>query len=148
MRTIVALALLFSAQAFACPTLTGTYTCTYQDGTSEVVTLSQDNKAGVEVYNYNGSIITADNASYSIPDDQTLKEGQFKAWCDDAITLKSNILGKYFQDGSFVGDLDMNIFLSLENGSLKSVTSGTLTNTGGVYPLDDTVTCAPTVPAN
>lgn len=142
MRKIAALLLLVSANvAFACPELTGSYTCTYQDGTSEVVSISQENKDGVTVYNYNGSSIPADNTAYPIPDDQTLKQATFRAWCDGA-SLKGNIVGKYYNNGALFGDLDMTLDLSLDGTNLKSVTTGTLTNSGGTYPLDGQVTCA------
>lgn len=142
MRIFAAIALLFSAQAFACPDLTGAYTCTYQDGSTEVVSISQADKAGVMVYNYNGSEIPADNVVYPMPDDETVRQGTFRAWCDGA-SLKGNILGKYFNNGSYFGDLDMTLDLSLEGVSLKSVTTGTLKDTGGnVYPLDGQIVCA------
>ncbi len=141
MRTIAALLLLVSVNAYACPELTGSYTCTYQDGSSEVLSISQENKDGVTVYNYNGSMIPADNKVYPVPDDETLKQATFRAWCETA-TLKGNIVGKYYNNGALFGDLDMTLSLSLDGTSLKSVTTGALTNSGGTYPLDGSVTCA------
>lgn len=140
MRTLAALLLLVSANAFACPELTGSYTCTYQDGSSENVTISQEDKSGVTVYNYNGSSIPADNQVYPIPDDQTLKNATFRAWCENA-SLKGNIVGKYYNNGSEFGDLDMVMDLSLDGTNLKNVTTGTLKNSGGTYPLDGSVVC-------
>lgn len=140
MRKLAALALLFSAQAFACPDLTGAYTCKYQDGSSEVVTISQESKAGVTVYNYNGSSIPADNVVYPMPDDQNLRSATFRAWCENA-SLKGNILGKYYNEGNYFGDLDMTLDLSLDGTNLKSVTTGTIKNSGGTYPLDGQVVC-------
>lgn len=140
MRTLVLFALLASAQAFACPDLTGAYTCTYQDGSSEVVTISQENKAGVTIYNYNGSSLPADNQVYPIPDDETLREATFRAWCDGS-SLKGNILGKYYNEGNYFGDLNMTLDLSLDGTNLKSVTSGTIKNSGGTYPLDGSIVC-------
>lgn len=141
MRILAAIALLFSAQAFACPNLTGAYTCTYQDGTSDVVTMTQEEKGGVTIYNYNGSLIPADNALYPVPDDDNVKQATFRAWCDNA-SLKGNIVGKYYNNGALFGDLNMTLDLSLNNTSLKSVTTGTLTATNGtVYPLDGDLTC-------
>ncbi len=141
MRTLTAIALLFSVQAYACPELTGAYTCTYQDGSSEVVTISQEDKAGVTVYNYNGSSIPADNAVYPIPDDESVKSATFRAWCENA-SLKGNIVGKYWNNGALFGDLDMTLDLSLDGTNLKSVTTGTLKATDGTsYPLDGDISC-------
>ncbi len=141
MRILASLALLFSVQAFACPNLTGSFTCTYQDGSSETVTISQADKAGVTVYNYNGSDIPADNMTYQIPDDESLKQATFRAWCENE-SLKGNIVGKYYNNGSYFGDLNMVLDLALEGNNLKSTTSGSLVDTSGKsYPLDGTTTC-------
>lgn len=143
MQKMALIALLFSAQAFACPDLSGSYTCTYQDGSSEMVTISQDSKNGVTVYDYNGSQIPADNQTYRIPDDQTLKQGTFRAWCDsnDPTLLKSQLTGKYYSEGSYFGDLIMDMTFSIQGRDLKQVTQGVLKNSGGDYPLNSELVC-------
>ncbi len=142
MRTLAALALLFSAQAFACPTLTGNYTCTYKDGTNETVSITQSaDKAGMVTYIYNGSQVPANNQIYDVPDDQSVKQGKFRAWCDDDVTLKSQLIGKYWSNGSYFGDLTMNMNFQIESGNLKQVTTGNVVNSGGTYPIDDTLVC-------
>ena len=144
MRKLAAIALLFSANAaFACPDLTGAYTCTYQNGSSEVVTVSQQLVNGVTVYNYNGSQIPADNIVYQVPDDQSLKNGTFRAWCDDAVTLKAELIGQYYDQGAYYGDLSMIMNFSIEGSSLKQVTTGTLKNSAGEYPLNSEKSCSP-----
>ena len=142
MRPFIALALLFSAQAFACPNLAGSFTCTYKDGSSETVSISQSaDKAGMVTYIYNGSELPADNQIYDVPEDQTLKEGKFRAWCDDDMTLKSELIGKYWNNGSYFGDLMMNINFEMDGTSLKQVTTGSVKNSGGDYPIDEQVLC-------
>ncbi len=142
MRKLAALALVFSAQAFACPDLTGAFTCTYQDGSKEVITIAQEQKAdGLVVYNYNGSIVPTDNQAYPVPDDATLKEGTFRAWCANDSALSTQLVGKYYQDGSYFGDLVMNMDFSLTGTDLHQVTNGTLKNSGGEYPLNGDMTC-------
>lgn len=141
MRSLALVALLFSAQAFACPNLTGTYTCTYQDGSSEVVNLTQENKNGVIVYNYNGSEIPADNVAYPVPDDANLRSATFRSWCPDTVNLNAQLVGKYYQDNEYFGDLDMTTSMSLDGANLKQVTTGTLTNAGGTYPLNAEMVC-------
>jgi hypothetical protein len=142
MRKLAAIALLFSAQAFACPDLTGSFTCTYQDGSSEKVTISQSLVNGVTVYNYNGSEIPADNVARPMQDDQSIKSATFRAWCE-ASSLKGNLIGKYYNNGSEFGDLNMVMTFALDANNLKSITNGTLVDKGGTsYPLDGEVTCA------
>jgi hypothetical protein len=142
MRKLALLAFVFSANAFACPQLAGNFVCTYQDGTSENVAITQSNKAGVEVYVYNGNEIPADKTTYDIPDDDTLKMGKFVAWCDDDVTLKTNIKGQYYNQGSYVGDVDLNTDFSMAgDGGLTLASSGKLTTPNGDYPINDSVTC-------
>lgn len=142
MGKLAALALLFSAQAYACPQLVGSYTCTYQDGSKEVVTIAQNkDRNNVDVYDYNGSSIITDNQAYPIPDDQQLKSGTFRAWCDDNTTLQTQLLGEYYQQGNYYGHLTMNLNLSLQGNDLKQVTTGSLKNTGGEYPLNGESVC-------
>ncbi len=144
MKKLTAIALLFSAPAMACPNLSGSFTCKYQDNTAEVVTITQGvNKDGTTVYQYNGSAIIADNVSYPIPDDQTLKEGTFKAWCnpEEATVLNSLLTGKYYSQGSYYGDLVLNMKFSMEGSDLKQVTKGTLKNQSSEYPLDSDLVC-------
>lgn len=141
MRILSVVALLFSASAFACPDLTGTFTCTYQDGSSEQVTISQQINNGVTIYNYNGSMIATDNITRAVPDDETVKNATFRAWCDGA-SLKGNLIGKYYNNGSYFGDLDMTLDLSITGRDLKTETSGNLKDTGGTdYPLGGTTVC-------
>ena len=141
MRKLAALALLFSAQAFACPQLAGVYTCSYQDNSSEIITITQELKDGVTVYTHNGSQIPADNQSYPVPDDANLRSATYRAFCPDAATLSANLVGKFYQDGQFYGDLDMTSNFTLEGANLKNVVTGTLKNQGGDYPLNSEVLC-------
>lgn len=141
MRILATIALFASVNAWACPELTGSFTCTYQDGSSEVVEMTQELKDGVTTYMYNGSAIPADNVVYQVPDDQTLKQGTFRAWCDDTVTLKAELKGQYYDQGNYFGDLVMNMEFSLAGSDLKSVTTGTLTNSGGQYPLNGETVC-------
>lgn len=142
MRATLVVLSLFAAQAMACPNLTGSYTCNYQNGSSEVVSIAQEQKDGVTVYNYNGSGIPADNVIYQIPDDENLKQGTWRAWCDEGRDLlMAEILGKYYHEGSYAGDLTMNLEINLDGGNLKQVTAGQLVNEGGTYPFGETMVC-------
>lgn len=103
--------------------------------------MSQADKNGVTVYNYNGSEIPADNVTYPVPDDQNLRNSTFRAWCEGDM-LKGNIVGKYYDNGAEFGDLDMVLSLSLDGNNLKNVTTGNLKGKdGNVYPINADVTC-------
>ena len=142
MRKLVAIALVFSAQAWACPDLTGKYLCTYEDGSTENVEITQRvDEKGVTIYNYGGSDIPADNAAYPVPEDDTLKEATMRSWCDGQ-TLQAQMIGKYYNRGAFFGDLTMNLVISLNGTGLSQVTTGVLKAQGTDYPMNSTVTCA------
>ena len=142
MRLLTGLVLLFSVQAYACPELSGTFTCTYSDGQTEQVVMSQQVRPdGVTVYNYGGTEVVTDNSVNAIPDDETLKEGTFRAWCSDASTLNAQLLGKYFDQGAYYGDLTMNLAFTMVGSDLKQVTTGNLKSATDEYPLDNETTC-------
>jgi hypothetical protein len=143
MRILAALALLVSTSAFACPELSGSYTCTYQDGSNEVINISQENKDGVIVYYYNGSAIPADNQAYPIPDDDNLKSGTFRAWCDEQNSgaLNAQVLGKYYQQGQYYGDLTLNMAYMLDGQNLKENVTGSLKGAAGEQPIDSSMVC-------
>lgn len=140
MRSLAALVLLFSAQAFACPELTGNYTCTYQDGSNEQISITQGVQNGVTVYNYNNSAMPADNKVYPMPEEQTLKNATIRAWCEGEV-LKANLLGEYYNEGSKFGDLDMTLDITKSGSDLKQLSNGTLKNKDGEYALNGEVVC-------
>jgi hypothetical protein len=141
MRIFAVIALLFSAQAFACPNLTGNFTCKYQDGSVENISITQGDSNGVTVYNYNGSNIPADNVVYPMQDDQSLRNATFRAWCEgDA--LKGNIIGKYYNNGSEFGDVNMVLTFNMESNNLKNTTTGSLVDkSGNSYDLGGETLC-------
>jgi len=141
MRTLAALALVFSAQAFACPQLTGSFTCTAQDGSKQVMKITQDMKGTTTVYNINGSDLPADKSVMNLPDDDSLKNATISAWCDDDVTLKAQILGKYYQDGSYFGDLTANLGFSMKGKDLAQHMTGDVKASSGDYPINSDTVC-------
>lgn len=141
MRTLLALLVLGSVNAFACPDLTGDFTCTYNDGSTELIKVTQENRDGVTYYSFGDELTPADNVVYTVPDDETLKQGTFRAWCDDDVTLKAELVGKYYDAGQFYGDLTMLMSYTLDNGNLKDVTTGSLKNDNGEYPINNELVC-------
>ena len=141
MRTLAAFALLFSVQAFACPQLTGNYTCKYQNGQSTALILTQDSKSNVTIYSLNGQQLPADNQVQPLPDEDTLKNATIRAWCNDDSALHTELIGKYYQQGRYFGDLTMDEDLSMANQNLRQVTTGNVKNSGGTYPVNSDITC-------
>lgn len=142
MRIFGLMILLFSAQAYSCPQLSGAYTCTYQDGSMETVTVQQDTKGATTTYIYNGSTLPADNQIYPLVDDANIQGGTFRTWCEDDRVLKGQILGKYWSNGEFIGDLTMNLEFLLDGGDLRQTSVGGTVNGGANFPIASDVTCA------
>ena len=141
MKKLAIFALLVSANAWACPNLTGTYTCKYQDGSSEMVTISQENKAGVEIYNYAGSMVTTDNVARPMPDEDNLKKGTFRAWCEGD-KLKTKVIGQYYTNGTYYGPLTFAATITKNGFDFKKLTTGNVKSSAGDYPLNSEVTCS------
>lgn len=139
LRIVTVLAALFSVQAFACPDLTGTFTCKYSDGSQETMNITYRTENGVSYYKYDSAEFAADGTVYPLQDSDNLKNGTFAATCSDDVTLKENIKGDYYYQGTNYGPLDMIINVSLSsNGDLQQVASGTLK--GQTIP-EQTVSC-------
>lgn len=141
LRPFAAFAFLVSAQAFACPQLAGNYTCNYQDGQTTTLVLNQDAKSNVTIYDMNGQQLPADNQVKPIPDEDSLKNATVRAWCNDDTTLHTEIVGKYYRQGQYFGDLTMDADLSMANQNLRQVTTGNVKNSGGTYPVNSDITC-------
>ena len=142
MRSIFAIAFLYSVQAYACPQLTGNYACKSSNSQTEILTVTQDASSGVTVYTVNGSPIPADNKAFAIADDDSLKDATLRAWCDDDVTLKGELLGKAWNSGSYYGDLNLSLGYSLSGSDLHVVSAGKITSaTNGDLPVNGEMVC-------
>lgn len=140
MKMLSVLVFLASAQAFACPVLTGTYTCAYQDGSKEKMVISQEVRGGVTQYNINGTTVKADKQVYSLPDSAELKEARTSSWCEQGLLIVA-LAGKYHDAGQYVGDLTMAYGFSVTGNTLKQEVAGTLKNQEGEQNFENVVTC-------
>lgn len=66
MKTVIAALVLFGSSAFACPDLSGNFTCTSPDGTEEISLSQAVNQAGVTVYTMANAMGTYEVAADSI----------------------------------------------------------------------------------
>jgi len=138
---------LIGAQAFACPNLTGTYSCTYENG-SEQLQLSQQEMDGVTVYNFKnpqdandpGGALPADNQTYRLEDTKDFRNGTIRAWCEGEI-FKIQQTAEHYQEESHSGNLDLTVSMSLSNSDLLQVTNGTYETGSGTYPINESMTC-------
>lgn len=144
MRSIIAIAALFSVSAWACPDLAGTYTCKSAEGQEAgVVTVSQESKDGVTYYDYNGSVIPADNVAHQLPDEDFLREATMRAWCGQT-TMNAEMLGDYYMHDSYFGKLNVNIEIFKDGANLKQVTKGSVVSEANdVYPIESEFVCTP-----
>ncbi len=140
-KVVLFLGALFSSAAFACPNLTGNYACTYENGQAEAISLTQEIRDGVTYFKMGNAELAADNQARAIPEDDSMKEGSLRGWCEP-YALKVEVLGKVYDSGEFFGDLAAQISFSLNaENNLDRVTSGTLKAVKETYPLDNTMTC-------
>ncbi len=126
LRILTVLSAAFSVQAFACPNLTGNFTCSMPDGSTQVMDISSRMEGAVTYYKVSGDEFPADGSVLKLADSQELKNGTFSATCMADTTLSTNIKGEYFNSGKDYGPLDLNINYSMAGENLQFVTDGTL----------------------
>ncbi|HAG90651.1 MAG TPA: hypothetical protein DCL41_02195 [Bdellovibrionales bacterium] len=147
MKSLLAGLVLFGAQAMACPNLTGTYSCTYQDGT-EKMELSQTETNGVTVYSFRnaddpndqGGNLPADNQVYRLQDTKDFRNGTLQSWCEgDALKIQQQ--AEHYQEEQHVGNLSLVITMSIVDNNLSQVTDGFYETGSGNYPINESMTC-------
>lgn len=132
---------LFSVGAFACPNLSGTFSCPDAQNGPQIVTITQSESNGITTYYQNGEALAADNVVKSIPDEPTFKEGKMRAYCEGD-SLKVAVQGKVWDQGQFFGDLDVVSNYSLDASSnLVDKFEGNIKSAQGDYPIGDLTTC-------
>lgn len=147
MKLIIAVLALVGAQAFACPNLTGTFSCT-SDGQTQAVAISQVEVNGVTTYTLKnpadpadqGGSLPADNNTYQIQDSEDFKNGTIRGWCE-ADAFKIEQTGQYYDQGQHIGDVQATIAMSLVDNNLSQVTTGTFKTGSGDYPINQTMSC-------
>lgn len=139
MRSLTVMAFLFSFRAFACPDLSGTFSCTFLNGAKETIVVSQAENCNVTTYTINGQPYAADNIAYAQPDTPNLRDSTVRMWCDDDTTLQSETLGRYFDDQNhFGGALELKTAFTLQDMGVRISSKGTL---GGVNPIGGEADC-------
>ena len=143
MEYLATLTLLFSASSRACPDLTGTYTCEVSSTKKETKVIQQSKKNGVMVYWVNDLEMVTDDKPRFVPENENLRQGTFRVWCDGDIKVKTQLLGKYHNNSGYFGDLTANSeWFMRDDAHLVRYTSGDIRSPDGtVMPFDDEVLC-------
>lgn len=141
LKVASALALFSSVTAFACPDLTGSYTCVV-DGEERATVISMEKQGNVTVYRMNDGAMVADNKVYKIPDGEGLKKGTIRTWCQNTAALKSELKGKIYDEGRFVGDLSVVMTANLDaSTNLVQNVTGKIVAGGRNHPINETLNC-------
>ena len=117
------------------------------NGQTQATNITQSvTKDGVTFYALGDQQMAADHKVYNVPDSDQLKGGTFSAWCDDDITLKTEITGEFYQTQGTttedIGHITQDLNFSLNAGNLQENITLTVKNAGGTYPPQTSVlTC-------
>jgi hypothetical protein len=133
--------LFFSAQTFACPNLTGNYSCVDQDGEAHPFVVTQSVTGNVTVYQIDGKPMPADGVVYPIPDTDSMKSSTIRAWCNDDIALNVQVLGKIWQGNTYVADVTQNEVWTGTDSSLSITITGSTSGNGQTQPIDTQLSC-------
>lgn len=132
---------LFSIQAFACPDLTGNYTCDYGNGESHIWDISYREAAGVGYYTINGTEFPADNSVIAYPDQEDFRELWVRLSCNiDLLKFEQNY--KSYDHGRYTGHASSATSIGMFGPKMRMESSGTYTDAnGGVFPLTGSAVC-------
>ncbi len=148
MKTIslAIIGLFVSASAYAaCPDLSGTFSCAYDDGTVDQMVISQTEANGVTTYTVNGNPIVADGVVQSIPDDAGARNQSVSYSCGDDNKFKYTYSAELYEANVMAGAVTADLLFSKDatTGGLVVEDVGTFSLTdGSVYPWASTVNCS------
>lgn len=140
MKKITALfaVLLASPLALACPTISGTFTCSDSSGETYTMQLNTTVENGVYVYESDGEKIYTDGQSRQFSNDSS--RGQYTATCaGNFVDLQMN--GEILENGQGVGTFAMTSRMTQNGVGFEQISQGHATYKGQTFPLNDTTTC-------
>lgn len=141
MKSIIVLFVsIFSTVAMACPQLAGSYTCTYDDGTTETLTVEQGVDNGVNVFVVDGDVFYADGQAHPISTEELV--GTYVATCVGN-AVNANVNADMYQQGSKIGMIQADLSLSqVSPGFVTMGTNGNVVVDNQVYPITESATCS------
>lgn len=141
--TLAALLVLFglSAQASACPDISGVYTCGEEEITVDTYELN-----GVTYLEFNNQGgIPADNNWMDLPDSEKEKNAKMRLSCGDKDAYGPHYLLDYeadlYDQGQYLAFLDAEIYVYQEKDTLFQVTTGLAKGSWGEQPISDKIAC-------
>lgn len=136
----------YSANALACPNLSGTFECRSSGGMPYDVTVTQSVQNGVTTYEMTGDdshdIMIADGRSHDYESDNgKLRNGTYRAVCR-ADQVDQHMEAELFNEDGKWGDMVADVEYSRgEAGSLVAVTDGEIKYELGNFPIDSRMEC-------
>lgn len=148
MRLSCSLLIFFSFAAHACPNLAGHFRCEQGVvGKNRAIDVTQEDRAGVTIYNLFGTEIPTDNKVRPIADSDELKEGMVRAWCSGDTILNGRLSGKYFDHGEYAGQISADYTYQIVEKNFVMTVTGSLSAPDGIsHPVDSTTVCSRMTP--
>lgn len=134
------LSALVAVPVFACPFLTGSYTCLNENDSEQTLVISQSEADGATHYIINGSELVIDNQSHAITGDPTFRNASMNAWCDSDM-IDYEITGQYFDGDTEIGSLSIVNVIKISGDQVTETADGQMRNDRGVFPVSASITC-------
>jgi hypothetical protein len=140
MKTLaITISFLISASAFACPQISGNYTCQTQDG-PQITVIQQSTAADGDIFDIDGYQFKADGVSY--PENSEEFIGTIATACNPT-TVNITIIGDVIENGSKIGSTNLTQSMYMENGSLVQDLNGVFDYQGQAIPIAEKILCTP-----
>jgi hypothetical protein len=140
MKTLViALSFLISGSAFACPQISGNYTCQTQDG-PQITVIQQSTAVDGDIFDIDGYQFKADGVAY--PENSEEFTGTIATACT-ANAVDITIIGDVIENGTKIGSTNLTQSMYMENGSLIQDLNGVFEYEGQAIPIAEKILCTP-----
>ena len=140
-KFLVAAISAMSIGAWACPDLSGTYTC---DGEELAVETFELNGVNYLEFNANGAL-PADGKWLDLPDSETEKNAKIRLTCGNKAPYGDSYVLDYEADlydaGTNVAALDVEIFFHKDGETLKQSVVGKAKGSWGEQPVNEVTVC-------
>jgi hypothetical protein len=133
---------LFSSAAWACPDLSGHYTCGNDDSQDTVVISKQATATGFNLV-FDDSQVVSDDQVYPLEGDPTFRNGSIHTWCDE-VGIKTQVVGEYYDGEKKIGSIDMVTSYEIVNGTLIQSDRGQMINDLGPLTVENNQPCSKT----
>lgn len=137
LRSLIYTLLLVAGNAYACPNLSGTFTCKTGEVIETLVVTQEEGQNSVIVDTVQ---LLADDIAHPFSEDPSFRNAFERISCTDSV-FRKHITGDYYQGDLKIGELDSTVEYSLVNNNLVETTTGKMSNILGEVPLDNRMVC-------